>query len=94
MKALVVGTVAYDTIETPFGKREKILGGSATYITLTSSYFCKKTHLISIVGRDFKNRDIEILQRHKSDLSGLEIEKNDKTFFWHGRVRRCLGRIL
>lgn len=92
MKALVVGTVAYDTIETSFGKREKILGGSATYITLASSYFCKKTHLISIVGKDFKKRDIEILKRHKSDLSGLEIEKNDKTFFWHGKYHKNMNK--
>ena len=61
MKALVVGTVAYDTIETPFDKRERILGGSATYITISSSYFCNKTHLVSVVGKDFKKQDIDIL---------------------------------
>ncbi len=91
MKALVVGTVAYDTIETPFDKRERILGGSATYITISSSYFCNKTHLVSIVGKDFKKKDIEILKKHKSDLTGLQIEEKGKTFYWHGKYQNNMN---
>ena len=71
MSLLVVGTVAFDTIETPFGKEEKILGGAATYTSITSSYFTKP-NIVSIVGRDFPNEYVQKLENHNIDLDGLE----------------------
>ena len=62
MSILIVGSVAYDGIETPFGKRDRILGGSATYLSLTSSYFCDDVRLVGVVGNDFAQSDIEVFK--------------------------------
>jgi sugar/nucleoside kinase (ribokinase family) len=84
-KLLIVGTVAFDAIETPFGKTDKILGGAATYIGLSASYFNLKSGLISVVGGDFPEEYLQLLRDKKMDLSGVEVIKEGKTFFWSGR---------
>ena len=84
MSLLVVGTVAFDTIETPSGKEDKILGGAATYTCITSSYFTPPS-VVSIVGFDFPKKNIDIFREHNVDLLGLERHETEKTFFWEGR---------
>ena len=86
MSLLVVGTVAFDSIETPFGKKEKILGGAATYTCFTSSYFTN-SNIVSIVGYDFPKKHEEKFINHNVDLAGLERHKEIKTFFWSGKYR-------
>tara|TARA_B100001113_G_scaffold238569_1_gene196127 strand:+ start:120 stop:1025 length:906 start_codon:yes stop_codon:yes gene_type:complete len=85
MSLLIIGTVAFDGIETPYGKVNKILGGSATYIGIASSYFNKKSNLISVVGGDFPRDNINLLISHGINCDGLEIRKNEKTFYWAGK---------
>lgn len=85
MSLLVVGTVAYDAIETPFGKTDKILGGAATYISLAASYFTKDINLVSVVGGDFDKKYIEMLKKHHINTDGIQIKENEKTFFWSGK---------
>lgn len=91
MSLLVVGSVAYDGIETPFGKKDRILGGSATYISITSSFFTEKIKLVGVVGRDFKEEDINLLKSRNIDLEGLQIDKNGDTFFWKGKYHYDLN---
>ncbi len=85
MSILIVGSVAYDGIETPFGKRDRILGGSATYLSLTSSYFSDDVRLVGVVGNDFEQGDIELLREKGINLDGLQVDDSGKTFFWAGR---------
>ena len=85
MSILSVGTVAFDAIETPFGKTEKIVGGAATYFCLAASFFSKKINLVSVVGEDFPVSEIQILEENNVNISGLQIKKGEKTFFWSGR---------
>lgn len=85
MSLLVVGTVAFDAIETPFGKTDKIIGGAATYIGLAASYFTKNISLVSVVGDDFPASDIKMMQSRGIDTQGLQIKKGEKSFFWSGR---------
>jgi len=91
MSLLVVGTVAFDAIETPFGKTDKILGGAATYISLAASYFTKNINLVSVVGEDFPNSNIELLQKHAVDTTGLQVLKGQKTFFWSGKYHNDMN---
>ncbi|MEL4456741.1 PfkB family carbohydrate kinase [Lutimonas vermicola] len=84
-KLLIVGTVAFDAIETPFGKTEKILGGAATYIGLSASYFGLESGIISVVGGDFPVRYLDMLSDKNIDLEGVEVIKEGKTFFWSGK---------
>lgn len=85
MSLLVVGTVAFDAIETPFGKTDKIIGGAATYISLAASYFTDKINLVSVVGDDFPLQSIQLLQKRNINTEGLQIKKGEKSFFWSGR---------
>tara|TARA_B100000242_G_C43046482_1_gene488509 strand:- start:1959 stop:2894 length:936 start_codon:yes stop_codon:yes gene_type:complete len=85
MSLLIVGTVAFDKIETPLGKTEKILGGAGTYIGIAASYFTEKINIISVVGDDFPNKYHQILHDHKIDTDGIQIVKGGKTFFWEGK---------
>lgn len=85
MSLLVIGSLALDTIETPFGKAEYTLGGSATFISTTASYFVKGVRLVGIVGTDFPTEEIEFLKSKGINTNGLEISKTKKTFHWHGR---------
>lgn len=90
-KLLIVGTVAFDAIETPFGKTDKILGGAATYIGLSSSYFQLQSAIVSVVGNDFPQEYLDLLQSKHIDISGIEIVKDGKTFFWAGRYHNDLN---
>ncbi|MEM7035360.1 MAG: PfkB family carbohydrate kinase [Bacteroidota bacterium] len=91
MSLLVVGSVAFDAIETPFGKTDKIIGGAATYISLAASYFNKPVNLISVVGGDFLKSDIEMMERHGVNTEGLQIKENEKSFFWSGKYHDDLN---
>lgn len=86
MSLLVIGTVAFDAIETPFGKTDKILGGAATFISLSSSYFTKKVNIVSVVGGDFPQENIQLLQSHGVDTEGLQVLENEKNFFLERKV--------
>ncbi len=85
MSLLVIGSLALDTIETPFGKAERTLGGSATFISTSASYFTNPVRLVGIVGYDFPQEEIEFLKSKDIDISGLEISQTKKTFHWHGK---------
>ncbi len=85
MSLLVIGSLALDTIETPFGKAEYTLGGSATFISTTASYFVDGVKLVGIVGTDFPTEEIDFLTSKGINMAGLEISKSKKTFHWHGR---------
>lgn len=91
MSLLTVGSVAFDKIETPFGKTDKIIGGAATYITLAASYFTKENNLVGIVGQDFPQSMMDILKKHGIDLTGLEQDTNGKTFFWSGKYHNDMN---
>lgn len=91
MSTLVVGTVAFDAIETPFGKTDKILGGAATYISLAASYFTDNINLISVVGDDFPKKDIQMLQKHQVNTDGLQVLSGQKTFFWAGKYHNDMN---
>lgn len=91
MKLLVVGSVAFDAIETPFGKTDKILGGAATYITLASSILGVKSGIVSIVGGDFPQADLDLLSNRGVNIEGIEIVKEGKTFFWSGKYHNDLN---
>ena len=90
-KLLIVGTVAFDAIETPFGKTDKILGGAATYIGISASHFNLESAIVSVVGDDFPQEYINLLTDRNIDISGLEVVKGGKTFFWSGRYHNDLN---
>lgn len=90
-KLLIVGTVAFDAIETPFGKTDKILGGAATFIALAASQFRPEAAIVSIVGDDFPKEYLTMLSNHNIDISAIEIVKEGKTFFWSGKYRNDLN---
>lgn len=85
MSLLVVGTVALDSIETPFGKAERIIGGSATHFSLAASFFKNDIRLVSVIGEDFPQHGIESFQKKGIDISGLQLKKGENSFFWAGR---------
>lgn len=85
MSLLVIGTVAFDAIETPFGKTDKIVGGAATYASLAASYFYDKVKIVAVVGDDFPEADIRSLEKHGISTEGLQIKKGEKSFFWSGK---------
>jgi len=90
-KLLIVGTVAFDAIETPLGKTDKILGGAATFIGLAASQFDIESAIVSVVGEDFPEEHINLLKSKNIDLSSLEIVKGGKTFFWEGKYHNDLN---
>jgi len=90
-KLLAVGTVAFDAIETPFGKTDKIIGGAATYISLSSSYFTNNVNLVAVVGGDFPKEDITLLENHGVNTEGLQIKENEKSFFWSGKYHNDMN---
>ena len=91
-KLLIVGTVALDAIETPFGKTDKILGGAATFIGLAASYFKTDSAIVSVVGEDFPVHYLDLLRGKGIDTSGLEIVPGGQTFFWKGKYMNDLNR--
>jgi sugar/nucleoside kinase (ribokinase family) len=91
MSLLVVGTVAFDAIETPFGKTDKIIGGAATYISLAASYFTNNIQLVSTVGDDFPSAMIADLNKKGVSSEGLQIHKGQKSFFWSGKYHNDMN---
>jgi sugar/nucleoside kinase (ribokinase family) len=85
MSLLVIGSVAFDAIETPFGKTDKIIGGAATYISLSASYFTKDIALVAVVGDDFPQDYIDLLKNKGINIEGLQVKHGEKSFFWSGR---------
>ena len=91
MSLLVIGSVAFDALETPFGKTDKIIGGAATYISLSASYSLKPVKLVAVVGDDFPQADIQLLEDHGVDVEGLQIKQGEKSFFWSGIYSKDLN---
>lgn len=87
MSLLAVGTIAFDSIETPFGKVDKIIGGSANYIAWSASQMCKNIHLCAVVGSDYPNTEIELLRDRGVNFDGLQVKENEKSFFWSGKYK-------
>jgi len=85
MSLIVVGSMAFDAIETPFGKSDKIIGGAATYIAWSASNFTKPIRQISVVGGDFPKEELDILEERGVDIGGVQIKKDEKSFFWSGK---------
>jgi sugar/nucleoside kinase (ribokinase family) len=85
MSLIVVGSMAFDAIETPFGKSDKIIGGAATYIAWSASNFTKPIRQISVVGGDFPQEELDILEERGVELEGVQIKKDEKSFFWSGK---------
>jgi sugar/nucleoside kinase (ribokinase family) len=91
MALLTVGSVAFDAIETPFGKTDKIIGGAGTYIAIASSFYDNDQNIVSVVGEDFPQDMLDQLKARKVDLQGLQIKKGEKTFFWSGRYHNDMN---
>ncbi len=91
MSLVIVGTVAFDAIETPFGKTDKIVGGAATFISIAASYFNKNNKLISVIGDDYDMQMLEKLKAKGISLEGLQIKKGEKSFFWSGKYHYDLN---
>lgn len=85
MSMIVVGSMAFDAIETPFGKSDKIVGGAATYISLAAANFADPINIISVVGDDFPTGELELLKSRKVNLEGVQIKEGEKCFFWSGK---------
>lgn len=85
MSLIVVGSMAFDAIETPFGKSDKIIGGAATYIAWSASNFTRPIKQISVVGGDFPEEELSSLNARGVDIEGVQIKKNEKSFFWSGK---------
>ncbi|MEZ4827225.1 MAG: PfkB family carbohydrate kinase [Bacteroidia bacterium] len=91
MSVVVVGSMAYDAIETPFGKTDRILGGAAMYISLAASYFTRPVNAVSVVGYDFQAADLKMMGDHGVNLKGVQIKKDEKSFFWAGRYHNDMN---
>jgi sugar/nucleoside kinase (ribokinase family) len=91
MSLVVIGTVAFDAIETPFGKTDKIVGGAATYASIAASYFYNKTKIVAVVGDDFPQKDIEHFHTRGISTDGLQIKQGEKSFFWSGKYHNDLN---
>src|SRR5438309_6048207 len=85
MSLIVVGSMAFDAIETPFGKTDRIIGGAATYIAWSASNFTKEIKQISVVGGDFPEQEIHDLEARGVHFEGVQIKKDEKSFFWAGK---------
>ena len=91
MSLLTVGSVAFDAIETPFGKTDKIIGGAGTYIALSASFYEKNQQIVSVVGDDFPQEMLDTLANRGVNLEGLQIKQGEKTFFWSGRYHNDMN---
>lgn len=91
MSLIIIGTVAFDAIETPFGKTDKIVGGAATYASLAASYFYDKVKIVGVVGDDFPKADIDTFTEHGIDTEGLQIKAGEKSFFWSGKYHNDMN---
>ena len=93
MNLLIVGSVAYDTVETPFGKAEKALGGTATFGSVSASYFAKPG-IVGVVGNDFDRKHINLLKKRGVDLEGLQVDPSGKTFHWSGYYEGDMNQAI
>lgn len=91
MSLLTVGTMAFDAIETPFGKTDKIIGGAATYISLSASYFSRTSKVVSVVGGDFPEETLNMMKGRGIDIEGVQIKTNEKSFFWSGKYHNDMN---
>jgi sugar/nucleoside kinase (ribokinase family) len=91
MSLVIIGSVAFDAIETPFGKTDKIVGGAATYASLAASYFYKNVKIVGVVGEDFHQADIQNFNNHGINTEGLQIKKGEKSFFWSGKYHNDMN---
>lgn len=91
MSLVIVGTVAFDAIETPFGKTDKIVGGAATFAGLAASYLYDNVKVLSVIGEDFGEDNLDIMRSNGIDVSGVEIVKGGKTFFWAGKYHNDMN---
>jgi len=91
MSLVVIGTVAFDAIETPFGKTDKIVGGAATYASIAASYFYDQTKIVAVVGDDFPQADIDDFGNHGISTEGLQVKIGEKSFFWSGKYHNDLN---
>jgi len=91
MSLIIIGTVAFDAIETPFGKTDKIVGGAATYASLAASYFYDKVKIVGVIGDDFLKKDIDTFTEHGIDTEGLQIKEGEKSFFWSGKYHNDMN---
>jgi sugar/nucleoside kinase (ribokinase family) len=91
MSLLAIGTVAFDDIETPLGRAEKVVGGACTYIALSASYFTKPIRVVSVVGDDFPQETLAYMKSRGVDLEGLQIKAGEKSFFWAGRYHNNMN---
>jgi sugar/nucleoside kinase (ribokinase family) len=91
MSLLTVGSVAFDAIETPFGKTDKIIGGAGTYIALAASFYNNEQNIVSVVGDDFPHEMLDQLKNRNVNIEGLQIKKGEKTFFWSGKYHNDMN---
>lgn len=91
MSLLTVGSVAFDAIETPFGKTDKIIGGAGTYIAISSSYYTNDQKIVSVVGDDFPDETLNDLKSRGVDIEGIQIKQGEKTFFWSGKYHNDMN---
>ena len=91
-KIIIVGTLAFDTIETPHGKVERVIGGSAPFASLAAKTKNIECAIVSIVGNDFPKAYLNTLSKKNIDISGVKIKKNGKSFFWHGKYHENMNR--
>lgn len=91
MKLVAVGTMAFDSLETPFGKADRIIGGAATYIGLSASYFNDNTQLVSVVGEDFPKDFMDGMLKRGINLDGVEVRKGEKSFYWSGKYHNDMN---
>ena len=92
MRLLTVGNVAFDTIETPAGIAERVIGGSCTYVSMAAAYFTKNINLTAVVGDDFPESELDYFRSLGINLEGLDIKKGEKSFFWHGRYHTNMNQ--
>lgn len=91
MSLLTIGTVAFDQIETPFGKTDKIIGGSASYASLSASYFTKRGQVVAVVGEDFPQEYLDKFKAHGIDTEGVQVKEGEKSFFWSGKYHNDMN---
>lgn len=91
MSLVSVGTVAFDAIETPFGKVDKVVGGAALYISLAASYFYNECKMVSVIGDDYDQNTLDLLKEKKIDIKGIDVKKGERSFFWSGKYHYDLN---
>src|SRR5690606_11807895 len=91
MSLVIIGTVAFDAIETPFGKTDKIVGGAATYAAISASYLYKDTKIVGVIGDDFDDENLDKITSKGIDIEGLQVKEGEKSFFWSGKYHNDMN---